>query len=121
VDDAKYRIVAAMRNMVEATLAAVEALEADNAQMLRGIEFLESGGGVTEGLKAFPIARRREDTLRALTRTNDARHELRLLAIALCVDEGMPPAVIADIWGVSRQRIGQYIREIKARGQAPQS
>ena len=117
MEDVRDAIVVAIHELMDANSAAQEALAEGNTVLQCGLDFLRSGGGVTEALQTLPISLRREATQGALKRSVDARHELRLLAIAVCVDEGMPTADIAELWGMSRQRVGQCVRELKRRNE----
>ncbi len=71
-----------------------------------------------DAIKAIPLSSRREATQGAFKRMVEARHELRLQAIGVCSDEGMSMREIAEIWGVSRQRVAQSLAELRQRREA---
>jgi DNA-binding CsgD family transcriptional regulator len=106
-------IVDAIYELIEANNRARDQIDATNALLHCGIDQLVDGGGVIESLKSLPVAARRRSTQDAFQRVVKARHGLRLRAIAACAAEGMSSGEIAEIWGVSRQRVGQYISKLQ--------
>ena len=48
-----------------------------------------------------------------LDRLMAARHAFRLHVIAACIDGGMTPRQIAEEWGMSRQRVDQFVQKAK--------
>jgi DNA-directed RNA polymerase specialized sigma24 family protein len=111
-DDAA-RIVQAVGELIDANTRAIAQMEATNSVLRCGIDHLEDGAGVLEALRVLPVAARRLATQDAFQRVVTARHRLRLRAIVACADAGMSPLQIAEIWGVSRQRVAQYLTEAK--------
>jgi len=101
--------------LIDANDQARAQIDATNALLRCGIDQLVHGGRVIEALKVLPVASGRKAGRDAFQRVVKARHRLRLGAIASCADEGMGPVQIAEIWGVSRQRVARYISEMEER------
>jgi hypothetical protein len=79
------------------------------------VELVESGRPFTDGLRSFPVARRREATQTGIENLIRARHEFRLAFMERSIEDGLGPRELGEIWGVSRQRIDQYLQELKKR------
>ena len=103
--------------VMEALVAAQQdarATLATNEELLRqGIDALRSGADVQEALAATPAGAQRQVTQEVLDRLMAARHTFRLHVIAACVECGMTPRQIAEEWGMSRQRVDQFVQEAK--------
>ena len=113
--DEEARIVDAIHALIEANDRAREQIDATNALLRCGIDQLQAGTGVIEALKVLPVASRRQSTQDAFQLVVTMRHRLRLQAIGACTTAGMSPAQIAEIWGVSRQRVAQCVAELQKR------
>ncbi len=103
-----------MRELIEAHARGREAMDRADALLRFGIEQLESGADVMGTLARAPRASEREATQEAFKRIIDGRHTLRLEILSVCLDLGMKPGEIAEVWGISRQRVTKYIRELEA-------
>ena len=110
---ADSRIIEAMEDLIEANRAARQVMCAGEMVLQQGIERLRAGEKLSETLADRPAGSQRQATQEANERIVDARHNLRLLLIGRCLEEGMRPWAIADAWGMSRQRVDRYIQEIK--------
>ncbi len=107
------RIIEAIEELIEANRSARQVMQAGEEVLQRGIERLQAGEKISETLGYTPAGDQRESTQEANQRISVARHNLRLLLIGRCLDEGMRPWEIARAWRMSRQRIDRYIQEIK--------
>ena len=113
--ESDLRIIEAIQELIDANRAARDVMAAGERVLERGIERLRAGESVSETLGYTPAGLQRQATQNANLRIAEARHELRLLLIGQCLDEGMRPFEIARAWGMSRQRVDRYIQEIKRR------
>ncbi len=111
-----FRIVEAIHRLIRASEQTRVELTTTEAVLREAVAHIEGGGCITEGLQEFPVARRREAVQEALARMVKARHELRLHFISRALDDGLSVQENADLWGISRQRVGQYLRELHDRG-----
>ncbi len=109
------RIIEAIEDLIAANRAARRVMRTGEDVLTRGIERLRAGEKISETLAHTPAGVQREATQEANHRIAVARHELRVLLIGRCLDEGMRPWEIARAWGMSRQRIDRYIQELKQR------
>ena len=107
------RIIEVMESLVAAQRDARDTLAANEAMLRRGIEALRSGTGVLEALGATPVGPQRKATQDVLDRVMAARHSFRLHLITACIEGGMTPRQIAEEWGMSRQRVDQFVQEAK--------
>ena len=114
---AAYReeLVAAMQALIDAHVRGRESMERADVLLRFGIEQLEAGADVMETLARAPRASEREATQAAFKRIIDGRHTLRLEILTVCLDLGMKPGEIAEVWGISRQRVTKYIRELETK------
>ena len=103
----------AIHDLIDANARARAQLDATDAMLQRGIDHLRAGGGVVDALRLLPIAQRRQSTQDAFQEVILARHRLRLRAISACTEQGLSPARIAEIWGISRQRVVQFVAEAR--------
>jgi len=78
-----------------------------------GIERLEAGLDVADLIRQSTASQDRQTVQDAIDGIVDARHRFRLAAITACVDDGMAPREIAEAWGISRQRVDQFIQEAR--------
>jgi hypothetical protein len=111
-------IGAALREVIRCSEVARRELEATEDALRHALAYVEEGGSVTAGLRSFPVATRREATQSGIEQMVKSRHDLRLAVIALATADGIGPRELSEIWGVSRQRIDQYLQELKKRGAA---
>ena len=107
------QIIEAIEELVTANREARRIMEAGEEVLVRGIERLRNGEKITESLAYTPAGEQRGATESANRRIAEARHDLRLLLIGRCLDEGMRPWEIGKAWGMSRQRVDRYIQELK--------
>lgn len=114
--DDEIQIVDAIRDLIDANHRARTELDSTNALLRRGIDHLEAGGGVVEALSALPIAARRHATQDSFEQVIKARHQLRIWAITACTRQGISAGKVAEIWGVSRQRVVQCLADAKKQG-----
>ena len=113
MDASTEQIVEVMRELVEAQREARATLVANEELLLQGIAALEAGGDVVATLHASPANAQRRSTQAVLDRIMHARHQFRLHLIGVCRDAGMTPREIAEEWGISRQRVDQFVQEYK--------
>jgi hypothetical protein len=107
------QIIVAIEELIAANRDARRIMLAGEAVLERGIERLRQGEKVTETLSYTPAGEQRGATEAANRRIAVARHDLRMLLIGRCLDEGMRPWEVANAWGMSRQRVDRYIQEMK--------
>jgi hypothetical protein len=105
--------IAAMQDLVDASRRARQVLAGMDDVLEDGIRRLRAGTPVPLVMRGMPASTQRQDVQDAIDRINTSRHRFRLHAIAACVDDGMTPREIADVWGISRQRIDQFIQEYR--------
>jgi len=105
--------VDALRELREATRAAQQAMFDTEQLADLGIERLESGMQVSDLIRTSTASQDRQTVQVAIDAIVDARHRFRLAAIIACLDGGMPPREIAEAWGISRQRVDQFIQEAR--------
>jgi DNA invertase Pin-like site-specific DNA recombinase len=113
VTESEERIIEAIQELIDANREARRVMLSGEQILERGIERIRAGEKITETLGYTPAGLQRQSTQDANRRIDDARHHVRLLLIAQCLDEGMRPWEIANAWGMSRQRVDRYIQEIK--------
>jgi hypothetical protein len=113
VPDGDSRIIEAIQELIEANRAARQVMVEGERILVEGIERLRAGEKISETLGHQPPGDQRQSTQDAYRRIDEARHQLRLLLIQRCLEEGMRAWEIAHAWGMSRQRIDRYIQEIK--------
>ncbi len=111
--DGDAQIIEAIERLIEANRAARQVMVAGEEILRQGIERLRAGERISETLGHESPGTQRQATQDAHHRIDEARHDLRLLLIQRCLDEGMRAWEIAEAWGMSRQRIDRYIQEIK--------
>ncbi len=99
-----YRDVRSMARKHEATLG-------------RALRRLERGADVPSTIEAMPPQVPRRESVDALNGLEQARHRLRLAAMADCLASGMSIGEFARQWGFSRQLAGRYASELRG-GQA---
>jgi hypothetical protein len=112
------RVIDAANELMEANRAARRVMEHAESVLIDGIERLHAGESITNALRALPTSDQRQSTQSAMERVTEARHQVRLLVMAACLQEGMTPREIADQWGISRQRADRFVQEIR-KGPAP--
>ncbi len=107
------RIIEVMQELIDAHRLARDTLGANEEVLVAGLEAIRSGAGVVETLEAAPANAQRRATQEMLERLVAARHQFRLYLIGACIDAGMSPREIAADWGISRQRVDQFVQEFK--------
>ncbi len=113
VDDITVRVIGVLEELLEATRAAGRALAVNEELIAQAIGTLRTGGQVADILHTEPVGEQRLTTQAALDRVNAARHQLRLSVIDACIQAGMTPRQIAEEWDMSRQRVDQFVQELK--------
>jgi len=113
VDDATLGVIGVLEELLEATRAAGSALAVNEGLIVEAIGTLRAGGPVADVLHTEPVGEQRLTTQAALDRLNAARHRLRLGVIDACIRAGMTPRQIAEEWDLSRQRVDQFVQELK--------
>ena len=113
MDEATQRVIVSMRGLIEANRNARVVMTQAEQVLVAGIQQLESGVGIVDALKASSVASQRHDTQEALEVASAARHDLRLQIMAVCLEEGLTPREIAELWGISRQRADRFVQELK--------
>jgi len=111
VQDSARKTLEALRQLLEATRAARQAMVETEQLAALGIERLESGLLVADLIRSSTADQDRQTVQDAIDGIVDARHRFRLAAIDACLDDGMTPREIAEAWGISRQRVDQFIQE----------
>ena len=113
MSDDEARIVEAIRDLLDCNRSAPHVLLESDKLLEGAIEQLLAGQRVVDILHASPVSSQRRATQETLDRVNSARRNLRNKVIEVCLEEGMLPGQIAEVWGVSRQRIDQHVQVIK--------
>ncbi len=113
VDDATIRVIGVLDELREATRAAGRALAVNEALIAQAVATLRSGAPVAVLLGTEPVGEQRLTTQAALDRLSAARHQLRLGVVEACIQAGMTPRQIAEEWDLSRQRVDQFVQELK--------
>ena len=114
--DGDAQIIEAIEKLIEANRAARQVMLSGEQILQQGIERLRAGERISDTVGSESPGDQRQATQDAYHRIDEARHDLRLLLIQRCLDEGMRAWEIAQAWGMSRQRIDRYIQEIKKGG-----
>jgi len=81
----------------------------------RSITLLENGADAPTALAAAVPAEARSVLNDALKEVEEARHEIRLYAFAMSLDQGLSVPELARQYGFSRQLAARYAREAQAR------
>jgi predicted DNA-binding transcriptional regulator len=76
---------------------------------------LENGADAPTALAAAVPAEARSVLNDALKEVEEARHEIRLYAFAMSLDQGLSVPELARQYGFSRQLAARYAREAQAR------
>jgi hypothetical protein len=115
MDDRRNRLIAAMQELLDAHAAVRVVMDGADAKLRFGMEQLAADAEFLEAMAAAPSAVERQDTLDAFRRITEARHEVRLLLLEECLEEGMSAGEVGVRWGVSRQRVAKLVGELRAR------
>lgn len=107
------QIVTAIEDLLQANRETRATLEATDVVLGHGLDALDSGEDLVSILATIPVAAYRQATQDNSDRLNLARHRLRVLVIAACAESGMTPREIAGDWGISRQRVDQFLQEYR--------
>ena len=113
MEQSQERIAETIRELIEASREAREALALGERTLNRSLHQLEQGSRITDILRASPARTQRELTSQTLSRHASLRHRLRLITIRECDKEGMVAREVSEIWGFSRQRASQFIVEAR--------
>jgi Trp operon repressor len=108
-------LAAAMRELLDAHEGGRREMDRADRLLRVGIGRLESGKDFEATIAGLPTVDERQAMEDAFKRIIDARHELRLQILAVCLDKGLRPREIGERWGVSRQRVAKYKAELKER------
>ena len=103
--------IEALQDLVETNRKAREVLALAEEESLRSIAELEAGVAVSTIVQRVQPGGYRRSIQDALDAVGAARHRYRLEAIAACIEDGMTPREIAEAWGISRQRVDQFVQE----------
>jgi DNA-binding NarL/FixJ family response regulator len=116
VPDPAEEVSAAIRELIEANRSAREAMRQGEAILRRALRKLEQGADVPTMLRSMPADAERQTVNHVLEAYAAARHRLRQVVIAECLDQGMTLGEIGRQWGFSRQLAGRLAREAKPEG-----
>ena len=99
--------------MLDANRSAGDVLGEANGALEAMLGQLLAGQRTVDLLRTSPVSSQRQATQDALDRITAARRQLRRTLTEVCLEEGMSSGQIAEIWGVSRQRIDKHVQEIR--------
>ncbi len=103
----------AIRDLIQAYRDVRSMARKHEATLSRALERLERGTDVPSNIDAIPPDQPRRESVEALDRLEQARHALRLAAMADCLGAGMSIGEFARRWGFSRQLAARYARELR--------
>ncbi len=89
------------------------ALHANEEVYRKTLRLLKSGTEMGKALTEADIAQARSKLADALSAFEADRHRTRSLIIAAQVEEGMNIKQVAQVWGISRQLAGRFLKEIQ--------
>jgi hypothetical protein len=116
VEETSERIIEAIQGVTEASRHARTVFEGVEDLLDSAVARLREGGAVVDLVKETRISAERELVQEALERLNVARHRFRLRVVGACIEAGMTPREVAEWWGISRQRVDQFIQEYRRIG-----
>jgi hypothetical protein len=101
----------ALDGVIQASMAARQALRQSETFLRRLRRRLEKGSSLVEALAGLDIADERQSTFDRLTALEHARRDARRAIIALGLSEGLSLGQMARQWGVSRQLVTRLAKE----------
>jgi hypothetical protein len=116
VEQTSEGIAEAIKDVVDASRHARDVFEGVEDLLTSATDRLHEGGSVVDLVKESPIASERALVQGALEQLNNARHRFRLRVVGACIEAGMTPREVAEWWGISRQRVDQFIQEYRRNG-----
>jgi Homeodomain-like domain len=116
VEETSEQIVEAVQAVVDASRHARKVFEGVEDLLNSAIDRLRDDGSVVDLVKESNISTERALVQDALEELNGARHRFRLRVVGACIEAGMTPREVADWWGISRQRVDQFIQEYRRNG-----
>ncbi len=116
MEETSERLIEAMQDVADASRHARKVFEGVEVLLESAIVGLRDGGAVAALVQESRISTERELVQEALERLNTARHRFRLRVVGACIESGMTPREVADWWGISRQRVDQFIQEYRRIG-----
>jgi hypothetical protein len=111
----KNATLKAFDGVIQASIAAREALRQSETVLRRMRRRLEKGSSIAEAFAGLAISDHRQATFDRLTALEHARREARRAIIALGVSEGLSLGQMARQWGVSRQLVTRLAKESRRR------
>lgn len=111
MDLSAQQTLEALRGLQDAARSVQRAMAETERLAGVGIAQLESGVSVAGLIRASTATEDRQTVQGAIDEVVAARHRFRLVAIAACMEGGMTPREIAEAWGISRQRVDQFVQE----------
>ena len=101
----KNATLTALDGVIQASIAARQALRQSETILRRLRRRLERGSSIAEGFAGLDISDHRQATFDGLTALEQARREARRAIIAVGLSEGLSLGQMARQWGVSRQLV----------------
>ncbi|MGD0394296.1 MAG: hypothetical protein ABSC41_16855 [Acidimicrobiales bacterium] len=100
--------------LVDAAQDLHAALQANEEAYRKTLRLLKSGTEMGKALTAVDVAQARSQLEGSLRTFEADRHRARSLMIAAQVDEGMNIKQVAQVWGISRQLAGRFLKEAQS-------
>ena len=116
MEETSEGLIEAIQGVAVASRDARRVLEGVEDLLESAIDRLRDGGAVVDLVKETRFSSERELVQEALERLNSARHRFRLRVVGECIEAGMTPREVAEWWGISRQRVDQFIQEYRRNG-----
>ena len=116
MEETSDRLIEAIQGVTDASRHARKVFEGVEGLLDSAVERLRNGGAVVDLVKESRISTERELVQEALEGLNTARHRFRLRTVGACIEAGMTPREVAEWWGISRQRVDQFIQEYRRIG-----
>jgi hypothetical protein len=113
VEETFERNVEVIQDVVDASRHARKVFEGVEDLLNSAIDRLRDGESVVDLVKESRISTERALVQEALEQLNSARHRFRLRVVGACIEAGMMPREVAEWWGISRQRVDQFIQEYR--------
>jgi hypothetical protein len=116
VEETSDRLIEAIQGVADACRHARQVFEGVEGLLDSAAGRLRGGGAIVDLVKETRISTERELVQEALEQLNTARHRFRLRVVGACIESGMTPREVAEWWGISRQRVDQFIQEYRRIG-----
>ena len=100
--------------LIDAVSGLRAALHANEEVYRKTLRLLKSGADMGKALTEADVAQARSTLADALSTFEADRHRTRSLIIAVQVEEGMNIKQIAQVWGISRQLAGRFLKEVQS-------